>query len=210
VIFAGGDPVVEDQGFDPSSAGFVIAADSGLHAARALGVAVDLIVGDLDSASPKAVAAALAAGAALERHPMDKDATDLELALDAALERGLSPTLVLGGAGPDRADHFMANVLLIAHPRFAVLHPEWRVRDARVIPVHDRLELRGDPGDIVTLLAAGGPAAGVKTEGLRRPLRDSTLEPGSTRGVSNRLTGDTASISLDAGTLLVVHTKGIE
>ena len=59
----------------------MIAADSGLDHATALGFAVDLVVGDLDSADPAAVDAAVAAGAAVERHPEAKDATDLELAL---------------------------------------------------------------------------------------------------------------------------------
>ena len=43
----------------------------------------------------------------------------------------------------------------------------------------------GEPGELVSLLAVNGPAEGVTTEGLAYPLRGETLEPGSTRGVSN-------------------------
>jgi thiamine pyrophosphokinase len=60
----------------------VVAADGGLLRARALGLGVDVVVGDLDSATPEALAAAEAEGARIVRHPQAKDATDLELALD--------------------------------------------------------------------------------------------------------------------------------
>ena len=204
IVLAGGDPVTGPDTTSLPREAYVVAADSGLHHARDLGLAVDLVVGDLDSADPSAVARATAEGARLERHPADKGATDLELALDAALRRGADPTIVLGGAGFDRIDHFMANALLVASSRYAPLHVRWHVKGAVVIPVHDRCEIPGRPGDIVTLLAVGGPAEGVTTEGLRWALAGERLEPGSTRGVSNELTCERASVSISAGTLLVI------
>lgn len=208
VIVAGGDLVPPGSIPALPEHRFVITADSGLHAAQALGIHADLLVGDFDSADPAAVATAIEAGALIERHPADKDATDLELALDAALARGLSPAVVLGGAGFDRIDHFMANALLLAQPRYAVLQPQWWVKGAHVAPVHDRVEIHGATGDIVTLLPVGGPATGVTTSGLRWPLEAETLEPGSTRGVSNEMTTSLAGIRLDTGTLLAIHTGG--
>jgi len=208
VIVAGGDLITGETIPPLPDNRFVIAADSGLHSAQALGIVVHLVVGDLDSATPAAVAAAEAAGAAVERHPTDKDGTDLELALDAALRRGLAPALVLGGAGFDRIDHFMANALLLTHPRYAPMRPEWWVKGAHVAPVHDRLEIAGAAGDIVTLLAVGGPATGVSTTGLRWPLYQGTLPSGSTRGVSNEMTGTAATVVVTHGTLLAIHTGG--
>jgi thiamine pyrophosphokinase len=64
--------------------------------------------------------------------------------------------------------------------------------------------LYGVPGDVCSLLPVGGPAAGVRTVGLRYPLRRETLYPGSTRGVSNELVLDTATVALDEGALLAV------
>lgn len=207
IIVAGGDPVESNPAALPPDAAFVIAADSGVDHAAALGLSVDLVVGDFDSADPTAVAAAVAAGAALEPHPADKDATDLELALEAALARRLTPAIVLGGAGFDRIDHFMANALLLASPRFAPLRPTWYVKGATVIPIHDRAEIIGAPGDTVTLLPVGGPAVGIVTEGLRWPLRDERLASGSTRGVSNELVADTCRVVLASGTLLAIHHR---
>jgi thiamine pyrophosphokinase len=207
VVFAGGDPVPETVRRLLPPGALVVAADSGLDLARRLGVAVDLVVGDFDSADPAGVAAATAAGARLERHPVDKDATDLELALDTVLRLGRSPVLVVGGAGWDRLDHLVANVLLVASPRYAPLRLSWWVKGAVVAPVHGRLELAGAPGDLITLLAVTGPSTGVTTTGLRWPLLGETLTPGSTRGVSNELAAAGATISVESGVLVTIHTR---
>ncbi|MBP1632339.1 MAG: thiamine pyrophosphokinase [Acidobacteria bacterium] len=207
VIFAGGDPVPDSvEALLPRGA-LVVAADSGLEVARSLGVNVDLVVGDFDSADPASVAAAAAAGARLERHPVAKDATDLELAFETVLRLGRSPVVVVGGAGWDRLDHLLANALLVASPRYRPLHLRWLVKGAEVAPVHGRLDLEGAPGDLVTLLALGGPAAGVTTAGLRWPLAGEALAPGSTRGVSNVMDGPSASVSVEEGVLLALHIR---
>ncbi len=205
VVVAGGDAVPYGVTDLLPSPAFVIAADSGLHTALALGLDADLVVGDLDSAHPAAVHAAEDGGAVVERHPTDKDATDLELALDAALSRNLGPAVIVGGASFDRIDHFLANALVVAADRFAPLRPTWRVKDAVIHVVREATEIVGEPGDIVTLLPVGGPAEGVRTAGLRWALDGERLVPGSTRGVSNELDTTAATVSVTAGVLLAIH-----
>ena len=202
-VFAGGDPPDAAVLRDLPRADLVIAADSGLGHAQRLGVAVDLLVGDLDSVDADALEAAVAAGVDVEQHPTAKDATDLELALDAAVQRGARSALVVGGHG-GRLDHLLANALLCASPRFATLRIEARMGDARVTVIHDRAEIDGAPGSLCSLLPVGGPADGVSTTGLRFPLHNETLEPGSTRGVSNEFLASTATVSLQGGVLLAV------
>ena len=202
LVFAGGDPPAPRWASVPE-ADLVIAADSGLEHALDLGVRVDLVIGDLDSVTPAALGAAVAAGVAVERHPVAKDATDLELALDAALERGATTLHVVGISG-GRFDHALANVLLLASPRYRSARIEAHVGDTLVTVVHDRVELTGTPGGLCSLLPIGGPAAGVLTEGLRFPLHRELLPPGTTRGVSNEFLDRHATVSLDGGVLLAV------
>jgi thiamine pyrophosphokinase len=203
LVFAGGDPPVPGAVPVPSTADLVIAADSGLEHALALGVPVDLVVGDLDSVAPGALDSAISAGVEVERHPAAKDATDLELALDAALDRGATAIHVVGTGG-GRVDHFLANALLLASPRYRSARIDAHVGDAHVTVVHDRAELAGTPGGLCSLLPLGGPAAGVVTEGLRYPLRRELLPPGTTRGVSNVFLATTATVSLESGVMLAV------
>ena len=121
----------------------------------------------------------------------------------AAGRFGAQRVVVVGGWG-GRIDHALANLLLLGSAEYAPLHLEAIGAGGRVIAIHDRVELTGAPGDLVTLLAVGGPAHGVRTAGLRYPLRGETLEPGSTRGVSNELTTTTATVEIEQGALLAV------
>jgi len=206
LVFTGGDPPDPrdvDDFAAPLAEALVIAADSGLHHAQQLGHHVDVVVGDLDSVDVDALARAERAGAVVERHAAAKDETDLELALVAARERGADRIVVLGVAG-GRLDHFLANALVLTSDAFATVRVEARFAGARVHVVRDELVVQGTPGDILTLLPVGGPAHGVATEGLRFPLRNETLHPGSTRGVSNELVTSTARVTVTGGVLLAV------
>ena len=204
VVVAGGAvPAPETAQLVPLGAP-VVAADSGLDSALALGLDVTVAVGDFDSASAEAIAAAESAGVRIERHPAEKDATDLELALDEAL--GMSPQRILVVASRGgRLDHELAALLLLASNRFASSEVDAVVGAARIHVVRGERTLEGEPGELVTLLAVNGPAEGVTTEGLSYPLRGETLEPGSSRGVSNVFAQAVARISVERGVLFAVR-----
>jgi thiamine pyrophosphokinase len=181
-----------------------IAADGGVDRALALGLRVELVIGDFDSAGRESLAAAAAAGARLERHPAEKDATDLELALDAALDRGARRVVVVGDGG-GRLDHLVAGLLLLGSERYAEVTVDAYLGDSRVhVCRDDARAFEGTPGELVTLLALHGRAHGVRTEGLRYPLRGEDLVPGSSRGVSNELVAQRGTVAVERGTVLVV------
>ena len=114
VVFAGSAPVATRVRWFPKRPGSS-RPTPGLQVATALGLHVDLLVGDLDSADPALVDAAVASGTTVERHPAEKDATDLELAFDAAIARGAQRVVLVDGGG-DRLDHLLGNLLLLASP----------------------------------------------------------------------------------------------
>src|SRR5262245_23851278 len=198
LVLAGGEPVPASLASQLPPADLVIAADSGLHLAAPLGLTVDRIIGDLDSADPAAVDTAVAAGATVERHPAAKDATDLELALDAAARAGATRIVVVGGGG-GRLDHLLANALLLAAPAWCDIDVE-AYFGPHLVVVHGGRgprEIAGAPGSVVTLLPIGGIARGIVTTGLEYPLVREDLPVGTTRGVSNVMLGTTASVALD-------------
>ena len=203
VVSGGRAPAPHAAGAVPPGAP-VVAADEGLEHALALGLDVTVAVGDFDSASPEAVIAAEAAGVRIERHPEEKDATDLELALDVAIAMEPDRILVLAPGG-GRFDHALASVLLLSSPRYARSQVDAFVGEALVHVVRGTRELEGELGALVTLLAVGGPAEGVRTEGLVYALRGETLEPGSSRGVSNVFAAERATITVERGVVLVVR-----
>jgi thiamine pyrophosphokinase len=91
VVLAGGDPLPPALDTDVADAidgaELTIAADGGIRHAHRAGRDPHVLVGDLDSVTPEDLARARTAGTEVLRHPVDKDATDLELALDVALAR---------------------------------------------------------------------------------------------------------------------------
>jgi thiamine pyrophosphokinase len=189
----------------------VIAADSGLDHTEALGLSVDLVLGDLDSVSKEALDEARRRGIPIEEHPPAKDQTDMELALAAAQAGGADHIVVVSGGG-GRLDHLVGGLLALAGPAASATRVEAVIGSAWVAALHGpgRLELQGRPGELVTLLAVGGAATGVRTDGLRYPLHGETLEAGSGRGISNELLATSASVSLDAGCLLVILPEALE
>ena len=206
LVIAGGDaPAPIDATL--AAAPLVVAADSGVGHALALGLAVDLVIGDLDSAVPDDVARAADAGARVDRFPSDKDATDLELALDAARSLGATEVTVLG-VGGGRLDHLLANLLLLTHDTYADLTVDAVDGDTRIAVVRRHRTLHGTIGGTVTLLPIGGPAHGVTTTGLRWTLTDAELTPATTLGVSNEIVESPATVRIREGVLLAIQPSG--
>jgi len=204
IVVAGGDPSARPLPGRLPDGATLIAADGGVDRALALGLHVDLAIGDFDSVSAAGLAAAEAAGARVERHPPAKDATDLELALDAAI--ALQPArIVVVGSGGGRLDHLLGSMLLLADERYAGTEIDAYLGDARAAVIRGLRTLTGAPGDLLSLLPLHGAAVGVTTEGLEYPLRGETLPPGTSRGISNFFIASEARITVERGCLLAVR-----
>lgn len=185
----------------------VVAADGGaFHLLRA-GVRPVVVVGDLDSLDDDAVTELTTLNVPLRRFPADKDETDLELALRAAVALGEGPIDIAGALG-GRLDQTLGNLFLLAHPLLDG-------RRARLVEPHQAAWLaapetvvEGAPGDRLSLIPLGEDVFIAETSGLRWPLRDTWLRFGATRGLSNELTSVRAVVRGVRGRLVVVHLAG--
>jgi thiamine pyrophosphokinase len=204
VVIAGGEAPRREAVLAIAPGARIIAADSGLGHALALGVEVEAVIGDMDSASPRDVENAVARGVRVERHPAEKDATDLELALDAALALAPARILVLAGTA-GRLDHLLSALLLLGSARYAGVELDAEIGAAHAHVIRGERVLQGERGELVSLIALHGAAKGVTTEGLLYPLAGETLGPGSSRGVSNVFSAETATVRLSGGVLLAVR-----
>lgn len=211
VIFANGElndgPLVR-RALAEAQGGLVAAADGGARLAQACGLEPNAVIGDMDSLTAAEVAALRASGATILSYPQEKDETDLELALMWAVEQGAAWIRVVGALG-GRFDQMISNLHLLALP--ALKGCDVRLVAGRqeawlLYPPEGFIE--GAPGDTVSLLPLGGRVTGVRTDGLRYPLRDETLALGPARGVSNVLAEARARVRTQEGVLLVVRTLG--
>lgn len=190
-----------------AAADLVIGADGGGAHLLALGLRADWLIGDFDSLDADALADFVAAGARVERHPPAKDATDLELALQLARREGATRIRIVAALG-GRHDQALANLLLLAEESLAGL--DLALLDGaetlRVLRGPGALTLAGVPGDTLSILPIGGDAIGVTLGGLTYPLQAARLPLGTSRGVSNVFAAPIATIALESGALVVVHT----
>ena len=165
---------------------FVIAADGGLDAALGLGFGVDLVIGDFDSVDPVQLEGVreLDPSVQIERFIAEKDATDLELAMDAALLRGARSVVVVDSMR-GRVDHFLATATLLANARYRDAVVTACVDGTVVHVVHGgsmcTFKARGSAA-LVSVLSVGGDALGVTTTNLLYPLNDEMLCGNATRG----------------------------
>ena len=104
-----------------------------------------------------------------------------------------------------RLDHLLSAALLLASERYARSQIDAFVGKARIHVLRGERELEGEPGELLTLLAVNGPAEGVTTEGLAYPLHGETLEPGSSRGVSNVFAARRARVAVERGVVLAIR-----
>jgi len=184
----------------------ILCADGGTRHALALGLRPDLIVGDMDSLEKSEWHKLESAGIPIELFPHDKDETDLELALNRALQLGPDSVVIAGALGL-RLDHTLANLGLLSDPRLAALDARFDDGVEEALFCRTQVQVEGVRGDIVSLIPWRGPALHVQTEGLQWPLRGETLYPDKTRGISNLMLGPSVRIGLGSGLLLVVHRR---
>jgi thiamine pyrophosphokinase len=206
IILSGGEPLAADREILLPDDAYVIAADSGLHHAADLDIAVDLVIGDMDSVDPTMLAAAVGRGSQTQRHPANKDRTDLELAINAALDFGARKLLIVG-AHTGRLDHLLGAMGLFAATATRVEEITWIDGLTEIfgcVSGHPTT-INGRVGDGLSLVPASNDVSGVNTEGLRWRLLDEALPTGSTRGISNVIEATPATVSVESGTLLIVH-----
>jgi thiamine pyrophosphokinase len=182
----------------------VIAADGALDHALAAGVRPAGLVGDMDSISAAGLEWA-AKHATIERHDVDKDHTDTELALMMAAD--LKPArLILVGAG-DRLDHVLAAIGALGHPRLTsipVLDAWWDEQWIRVVHAPGATSLELPEGATLSLLALHGPCTGVTITGVRWPLQHADLAPLVGVGVSNVSVAELVTVRVSTGVLTIV------
>ena len=204
-VFAGGELLATPC---PDAGGLVIAADSGYDHALSAEYHVDVLVGDLDSISEDGLAHAETHDVVIERHPASKDATDLALALDAAAARG-APTVDIYGGEAGLTDHLLGVAVGLTDSRWSGVDINWHTADAIVRPLlaGGHIHLEGDRGTPVSFIAVTD-SAGVTTQGLKWRLAGESLRRGTSRAMRNEIIDHPATVSIDAGALLVVTGFG--
>lgn len=186
----------------------IVAADAGARHCLKLGIWPAFVLGDFDSLTAGEMEILADKGAQLIQYPRRKDYTDLELALQhiSRLKQEASLTIdeiVLFAALGSRWDQTIGNLLLAASFTAVPIRIAHGIQEIRFLHSGEKLEITGNVGDTVSIIPLSNKAARITIQGMEYPLRAEDLDFGSTRGISNVLTQQTAEISLSEGLLAV-------
>ena len=202
-IFAGGAIDAVALGERPGDADLTVAADSGWHNAKALGVTPKVLLGDFDSIG----GGKLPEAEEILQVPPEKDRTDTQLAVDLALSRGADDFVIVGGLS-GRLDHTLSNLALLEYLGERGAH-------AVLTDGSNRVRYLKNSGTLIarseytylSLITVGEIAKGVTVQGCKYPLKNAKLGRDCQWAVSNEITGNCALVEVRKGALLVVESK---
>ncbi|PWK76401.1 thiamine diphosphokinase [Aminobacter sp. AP02] len=181
----------------------VIAADAGIRHATTLELTPELWLGDFDSV-PTDLDQRFAS-LPRETFPQDKDKTDGELAIAAALDRGATSLVLVGAFGGPRADHaflHLALALRLAEAGTEVLLTSGRQEAHPLLPGTKSFDYAD--GTLFSVLAFS-ELSGLSEAGAKWPLNNVDVPFGSSLTLSNEVRG-TLRVSLGSGrALLLAH-----
>jgi thiamine pyrophosphokinase len=186
----------------------VIAADSGIRHAEKLGVEVELWAGDFDSVTAEERAAHGTIPVAA--FPADKDATDGEIAVDAAITRGATKLVLAGAFGGPRADHafrHLAAALALAESGLDVLLTSGWQEGVPLLP-GVQYDLDYADGTLFSVIGFGDLSALTLT-GAKWPLLRRDVPFGSSLTLSNNVRGR-LSAGLEAGRAMLIAHPGAD
>ncbi len=186
--------------FKPKNGNFIIAADGGCKTLSEAGFKPDLCVGDFDS-----LGFVPSEGEVISVDPVEKDDTDVMLALRCGLSRGFKKFRIFGGTGGSRADHTIANIqslsFLASNGAEGVLVG---MCEAATVIKNGSVRLSGRRDAFLSVFSLDRVSRGVTEKGLKYSITDGELRNDFPLGVSNRFTDETAEISVKDGSLLIM------
>ena len=179
------------------SADTIIACDGAISDCYEHDIAVDFLIGDLDSITKQDLARAEQDGVQIIKVD-EQQSNDLSKALRFCQNLSVNKIDIVGVDG-GRTDHQMANYFaLLEHELPVTLH----LNDAIVIAVSKSspLHYKSSPGVSFSLFSIG-QAAKVTIKGAKWELNNHDMEP-STMGLHNTTSQDELSIHCENGSLL--------
>ena len=224
-IFTGGTVNLKAIKIEPDEDDIIIAADSGFKNAEALGLKVNILVGDMDSlkAPPSCT------GIEIFRLPEEKDVTDTQAAVELAIERGTDGIYIIGGIG-SRADHTLSAISILERIECLFSAPLGKRRhffgltkqakaarsvDAYITNGYNRVRYIRNNSVIIpknpyyrylSIIAVDEKVKGVCVEGCKYPLKKATLWRREQYAVSNEIQGNCAFVSVEKGSIYIIES----
>lgn len=186
---------------------YVVVADGGLKFLLKNGMLPDFFVGDLDSVELEGALKDILKDIPKEIVPVEKDDTDMALAVAKAYEKGYRNILLYGGCGGARISHTLANIQMMSFYAKKGCSLQMLGDGVRMEILHNGSKtLSAAMKGSISVICLSDVAEGVTIQGLKYEYTGA-LTSDLTLGVSNSFVGKDAMVSVENGTLLLVYER---
>ncbi|CQR47740.1 Thiamine pyrophosphokinase [Paraliobacillus sp. PM-2] len=171
---------------------------------------INLAVGDFDSINEQLFNKVKENAEETIRYPIEKNETDLELAIAYALKLFPDQVFLFGVTG-GRMDHTLANVqqlLPIIQQNIKAVIVDKQNAILLFEPGTYSIDLDPDYTNI-SFIPFSKTVEGLTLEGFYYPLDNHTLSWGSTRCLSNKLLSKKGTFSFDRGILIMIKSRDV-
>jgi thiamine pyrophosphokinase len=186
-----------------------IGADKGALFVIEQKMTLDYAIGDFDSVSEEQLEIIKIHSKSLDQFPIEKDFTDLELALKRALALNPAKIYFFGVTG-GRLDHTLINIQLLEQVLSFNVYGVIIDRDNELVlhyPGEHHI-IHNEHFPTVSFIPLTKEVSGLTLSGFYYPLTNATIKMGSTLSISNKLISNNGTFSFDKGIVLVVRSRG--
>lgn len=184
----------------------LIAVDGGANRIKKINILPDLVIGDLDSLTKKNRKYYQSQKIEIIKHPVEKDQTDSELAIDYCLNNNFQKIYLTGALG-GRFDQQLANLNLLEYIVELGLEAKIISSHLEIALIKDQQKFINKKGYRLSLIAQTKIVKGLTITGCKYDLDNEDLKRSQTRGISNLIKTDKAEVKLENGLLIYTLEK---
>lgn len=184
---------------------YIIAIDGGLDYLIDINIEPDILIGDLDSLSKNRLA--MLENIKIERKifDSDKDLTDMQIAINFAIELAYDEIIIFGGIG-SRIDHTLANIFLLNSYFEKNIRIKLIDENNYIYLLNGNNELKNIPNFNLSILPIK-EGTSICLQGVKWPLNNHILKYQESLTVSNKIIENKAKISIKNGPCLIIYSK---
>ena len=206
VIISGGNPPsIELLKEELKEASILICADSGANCLFQYEIIPSYLIGDFDSIKPEVLNYFRSSKSIIEKHPIEKDDTDTQLALKKALEINTNTIVFLGCTG-SRLDHTFGNLGMLLQCINLGIKAYIRDDNNTIWLTDKSVDISGKASEYFSLLAYGSDVDNLTIQGSKYNLYNFTLRLGSSLTISNEFIENKVNISFTSGILMITKS----
>ncbi|MBR2179364.1 MAG: thiamine diphosphokinase [Selenomonadaceae bacterium] len=178
----------------------IYCVDHGIDFCKKIDIIPELLIGDLDSAASDSVQWALDNSIKIEPYPIDKDFTDLQLALNHIDDKTFA---IITGTFGGRLDHLFSTLLTCANTQLKICLADDHeivlfVSSGESISIEINTKTLA-----LSLLQMTELCRGVTIDGVHWTLQSADLKQSVPSAISNRVESNTVNLSIKEGKLAV-------